>query len=692
MAEENRIYRLLDNALKDPTFYLPENTKSREIFDTCLNLFQRDNICTVVNNQDGSLCGTYPGQLIVPLRQKTGDEETDEKCDQDGHDEATIRKNTADLIAKSKLARTRARFPFPSVLIGNKFICRSSTLSSSVEMYARQGILYLNGESTQTEPESQLQNDPTTQSSADNGDKNGESADVVHYNIATANDESILSNLKLQKKLSSSRPVKLDPNDWLLNKVRKTDIDLLHQLKVNVICDLMVENKKVKYGMYVTSSEKVDRFNRYDAFDLVSIPYPGCEFFADYSRNRYISSGLHFNWNQTFIDAELQVPGSVSEISGVDWKDYRKWDIVTLTQNYMKLILKYLISPQASGLLLHCISGWDRTPLFVSLVRLSLWADGLIHQSLDAEEMVYLTLAYDWLLFSHQFTDRIYNEEEILHFCFHFLTHMSSEEYSLLPDVENHSTKILYCNKKYESAVFDNANGSSLERKLAEAMHEDSTENRLDLSDESVNGKHHSESPFNKPSNTTVFSSEDGKHHRLVNSSTDCQNGSFGTLKGGTDAEQPNSDHSFSEVVESNGENNFTCSKDEGHSEAAFTSIPDLERSFNSVDLDTSKSIPSPRYSVPTRDANSCASSNAVSNGGASFTGSVEVVENNDTLKLNLEKRINKLKMAQDELIPAYCAVVQKHKQLLQEQSRLSAFMGSIGTMRNTLVKLVKGT
>lgn len=27
-----------------------------------------------------------------------------------------------------------------------------------------------------------------------------------------------------------------------------------------------------------------------------------------------------------------------------------------------------------SGLLVHCISGWDRTPLFVSLLRLSLWA------------------------------------------------------------------------------------------------------------------------------------------------------------------------------------------------------------------------------------------------------------------------------------------------------------------------------
>jgi hypothetical protein len=31
-----------------------------------------------------------------------------------------------------------------------------------------------------------------------------------------------------------------------------------------------------------------------------------------------------------------------------------------------------------------------------------LWADGLTHQSLSEMEFLYLTLAYDWMLFSHQ--------------------------------------------------------------------------------------------------------------------------------------------------------------------------------------------------------------------------------------------------------------------------------------------------
>lgn len=100
-----------------------------------------------------------------------------------------------------------------------------------------------------------------------------------------------------------------------------------------------------------------------------------------------------------------------------------------------------------SGLLVHCISGWDRTPLFVSLLRLSLWAvspgflfssprdaacretvplrrfvngirnvpggcaaltrsppafvsqDGAVHASLEPAEILYLTIAYDWFLF-----------------------------------------------------------------------------------------------------------------------------------------------------------------------------------------------------------------------------------------------------------------------------------------------------
>lgn len=38
--------------------------------------------------------------------------------------------------------------------------------------------------------------------------------------------------------------------DWvLLNKVRGQDVQLLKALGVGLICDLMVEKKKLKYGL-----------------------------------------------------------------------------------------------------------------------------------------------------------------------------------------------------------------------------------------------------------------------------------------------------------------------------------------------------------------------------------------------------------------------------------------------------------
>ena len=65
------------------------------------------------------------------------------------------------------------------------------------------------------------------------------------------------------------------------------------------------------------------------------------------------------------------------------WRNYKDWSVITLTKNYLLLLLHIIASnsahtatdtpPAPSGLSLHCISGWDRTPLFISLLRLSLW-------------------------------------------------------------------------------------------------------------------------------------------------------------------------------------------------------------------------------------------------------------------------------------------------------------------------------
>ncbi|XP_043977670.1 LOW QUALITY PROTEIN: myotubularin-related protein 14 [Gambusia affinis] len=153
--------------------------------------------------------------------------------------------------------------------------------------------------------------------------------------------------------------------------------------------------------------------------------FSGCEFFKDYKDNDYTAEGLVFNWNQVPVCFFVCL-GNLN----IDWTRYQSWDLVEQTQNYLKLLLHIINSDDDSGLLVHCISGWDRTPLFVSLLRLSLWADGAVHANLQPAEILYLTIAYDWFLFGHMLPDRLSKGEEIFFFCFNFLKHIVSEKFS----------------------------------------------------------------------------------------------------------------------------------------------------------------------------------------------------------------------------------------------------------------------
>jgi myotubularin-related protein 14 len=216
-----------------------------------------------------------------------------------------------------------------------------------------------------------------------------------------------------------------------MENLRNTDISVIKHLSVKYILDLMMENKKKKFGFTVCSSEKVDMHDRYAPFAIASIPYPGVEFFQEFNQRNHVANDLRFDWDKLADYVQLKVDHPTSNI-GVSWQEYKTWDLVLLTQNYLKLMLQFISdeSPD-SGLLVHCISGWDRTPLFISLLRISLWADGEIHQSLSVEEMLYLTVAYDWLLFSHQLSDRASRGEDIFYFCFYFLQFIHSSDFSV---------------------------------------------------------------------------------------------------------------------------------------------------------------------------------------------------------------------------------------------------------------------
>nr|CAD7423179.1 unnamed protein product [Timema monikensis] len=377
-----------------------EGVRGQDIMQHCLSLVSLDYSHIVINNSSGELSAHYPSQLIILEYERpcngingcikgAGDgPRTTSTIYESMHDVLKLR----ELFGKARFARCRARFPLPVILYKGKNICRSATLSGGPEIYGRSGLNYLFS-----------------------GTEN-----MVEEVLGEDLDDSA-------------------PSDWqLFDKVRSQDIRLLKTLNVGTIVDFMVEKKKVKFGMNVTSSEKVDKENRYSEFTIISLPYPGCEFFKEYRDNDYIAQGLVFNWAQAHVDANIGIPDDpISSQLRIDWANYKMWDLVKLTQNYMKLLLRYL-QENSTGLLIHCISGWDRTPLFVSLLRLSLWADGAIHQSLNAFQILYFTIAYDWLLFGHNLEDRLSKGEEIFFFCFYFLKHLVGDEYSVTPRKNKH--------------------------------------------------------------------------------------------------------------------------------------------------------------------------------------------------------------------------------------------------------------
>ncbi|XP_061474887.1 myotubularin-related protein 14 isoform X2 [Rhineura floridana] len=356
------------------------NTKVEQIEKCCLELFSKDYCFSLINNVNGELCSHYP-RLIVFLEY--------ESTDQERHTfESTVQVGKLqDLIHRSKMARCRGRFVCPVILYKGKHICRSATLAGWGELYGRTGYNYI---------------------------------------FSGGSDDAWADTEELSEEDSAFR----NADSQLFDKVRGHDIKLLRYLSVAYICDLMVENKKVKFGLNVTSSEKVDKAQRYADFTLLSIPYPGCEFFREYKERDYMAEGLVFNWKQDYVDAPLSIPPSLTQPLNIDWSEYQSWDLVQQTQNYLKLLISIINGDDDSGLLVHCISGWDRTPLFISLLRLSLWADGLIHASLEPAEILYLTVAYDWFLFGHMLVDRLSKGEEIFFFCFDFLKHITSEEFS----------------------------------------------------------------------------------------------------------------------------------------------------------------------------------------------------------------------------------------------------------------------
>jgi len=370
------LHKLLEHVIKNAYKARDSDVKGESILTNCLKLFAKDYKYSIISNSNGELCNHYPTNVVL-LEYELMD--TEKPCNdnvQSLYDLPTLQ----DLFNKARLARCRGRFACPVIMYEGKHICRSATISGGVEIYGRSG-----------------------------------------FDMFFTGGESIPGGAPATPESS---------NEWqLFNRIRGQDIKLLKTFGVRHIVDLMLEKKKVKFGMNVTSSEKVDKEHRYSDFEILSVPYPGCEFFSEWRENGYMAEGMLFDWKQGHVDATLEIPDHLMMPTNIEWSQYRHWDLVKLTQNYLLLLL-HNVKNTDSGLLVHCISGWDRTPLFVSLLRLSLWADGLAHKNLGPAEIVYLTVAYDWFLFGHNFPDRIAKGEDIFFFCFNFLRYIISDEFS----------------------------------------------------------------------------------------------------------------------------------------------------------------------------------------------------------------------------------------------------------------------
>eukprot|EP01083_Nonionella_stella_P268615 908203_1 len=352
-------------------------------------LLAKDYHIALLDNSASQFCHSYPLRLVVIERER-GVAEGAPKI----NDASTL----GPAMMRSRWNRAHGRFVAPVLVFRGRNVCRSATLSVQAEslfntVHAKTTELIGSWYDSDTEAE---------------GDQ-------------------------------SSSPLMLS-----LDGRRRSDVKLLAELRVKHICDLMVEHRKTMYGLTLTSSEKVDMYYDSDQFDINLMPYPGCEFFREYRDNGMDAAGLVYDWNQSVVTVVPNLNTDYFRQSiHTDWHNYTEWDIATMTGHYLRFILDLLEDKSLeSGILVHCISGWDRTPLFISLIRLSLWADGLVHKSLDPVEMLYLTLAYDWMLFRHQLRLRRSKGEEIMYFCFDFLEKLADPRFSLCETPGGEETEI----------------------------------------------------------------------------------------------------------------------------------------------------------------------------------------------------------------------------------------------------------
>lgn len=182
-------------------------------------------------------------------------------------------------------------------------------------------------------------------------------------------------------------------------------------------------------GLTLVASEKGFKEYYDEGFALSALPYPGVQYFKGFVQASGTGAYPRPPWKKFKLEPRFGRPMRLP--SPYRWQEYKAWSQLELTQNIVRYLFSVLRDPKCSGMLVHCISGWDRTPHFVSLLRVLLWAEGEAHQSLNVDQMLYLTMAYDWFLFGHQLSHRLKKQQEIMFYTFDVLGHLLAPDFSL---------------------------------------------------------------------------------------------------------------------------------------------------------------------------------------------------------------------------------------------------------------------
>ncbi|GFS06040.1 myotubularin-related protein 14 [Elysia marginata] len=270
---EDDTYKLLTHFVKTSHRIKNPDIRGETVMEMCCLLFQRDYKFMTVPNMQGELCSHYPMKLVVLEYER--EEPADDKEVESQYDPIQLEQ----MIRFARCSRCRSRFVMPVILFEGKHVCRSATLSGAAEMFGRS---------------------------------------TKDYILSRRFHNSL-------EKIKNSLPhhffyIRSD----MFSTFRGHDIDLLKFFDVHYICDLMVEKKKTKFKMAITSSEKVDKENRYSDFTILQMPYPGCELFKDWKANMYNGHVTAYDWALAMNDSDLDLPKSpIVEDVQVEWQAYR---------------------------------------------------------------------------------------------------------------------------------------------------------------------------------------------------------------------------------------------------------------------------------------------------------------------------------------------------------------------------------